>query len=133
MSGAAFGLSGRPARGTCPCGSGVAYRLCCGRYHDGEPAPTPEALMRSRYCAFALRLADYLLATWHPTTRPRGVDLDPGRSWDRLEVVSARGRRVRFRAHFTLGGRAGVLEEDSRFERVAGRWFYVDGEHPDGH
>lgn len=43
---------------------------CCGRYLDGEAAPTAEALMRSRYTAFALRDEDYLFRTWHPRTRP---------------------------------------------------------------
>ena len=56
----------------CPCDSGQTYVQCCGPWHQGLGlgvfAPTPEALMRSRYSAFALGLVDYLTATWHPST-----------------------------------------------------------------
>ena len=57
----------------CPCGSGAPYADCCGRWHAGPlhlQAPSAEALMRSRYSAFVLARPDYLLATWHPSTRP---------------------------------------------------------------
>ena len=53
----------------CPCG-GATYAACCGRFHAGPlqlQAPNAEALMRSRYSAYVLRLGDYLLATWHKT------------------------------------------------------------------
>ena len=62
-----------PAALPCPCGHPAAYAACCGRYHAGAlhlSAPTAEALMRSRYSAFVLGLNDYLLATWHASTRP---------------------------------------------------------------
>ncbi|WP_275423743.1 YchJ family protein, partial [Virgisporangium ochraceum] len=65
--------SGAPADLRCPCGGGP-YAACCGPAHGGAPAATAEALMRSRYSAFALGDADYLLRTWHPTTRPRSPD-----------------------------------------------------------
>ncbi|MGM0982981.1 MAG: YchJ family protein [Pseudomonadota bacterium] len=115
----------------CPCGSGRPLAECCARYHAGEPAPTPEALMRSRYSAFVLDLSDYLLATWHPSTRPEKLEADPATVWKRLEVLESgeegdRGR-VHFRATFREGGRWAVLEEHSRFVREAGRWFYLDG------
>ncbi|WP_163558012.1 YchJ family protein [Halomonas sp. NO4] len=118
----------------CPCGSGRSLAGCCGRYHAGDPAPTPEALMRSRYSAFALDLADYLLATWHPSTRPARLDPDPATVWKCLEVLEVlesgeEGERgwVHFRATFREGRRWSVLEESSRFVREAGRWFYLDG------
>ena len=51
----------------CPCGSAVEYSLCCYRYVSGaQVAPTPSHLMRSRYCAFVMKDADYLIRTWHP-------------------------------------------------------------------
>ncbi len=51
----------------CGCGSGKPYESCCGRYHSGaEPAPTPEALLRSRFTAYRMQLIDYLVATTHP-------------------------------------------------------------------
>ena len=62
----------------CPCLSGLQYGECCGPFHSGDAfAPTAERLMRSRYSAFAVGDADYLLATWHPTTRPAELALDP--------------------------------------------------------
>ena len=61
----------------CPCNSGKDYRVCCGLYHEGEVAPTPTALMRSRYSAFALENADYLLATWHKDYRPQTLSSPP--------------------------------------------------------
>lgn len=117
----------------CPCGSGRPYADCCGRHHAGEPAPTPEALMRSRYSAFALDLTDYLLATWHAATRPASLVPDEATRWVRLEVLKSGETgdegQVHFRATFREGRHWGVLEEASRFVREEGRWFYRDG-HP---
>lgn len=116
----------------CPCGLGPAYAECCGRWHAGGTAPTAEALMRSRYAAFALGIPAYLLRTWHPSTRPADLDLTGGPRFTRLEVLKAeRGTMfdtegtVLFRAHYVEGGRPGVMEEHSRFVREGGRWFYV--------
>ncbi|WP_280151050.1 YchJ family metal-binding protein [Piscinibacter sp. XHJ-5] len=121
----------------CPCGSGLAYTACCGRFHAGAQhlsAPTPEALMRSRYSAFALGLHDYLLATWHRDTRPASLDPDPpGLQWLGLEVRrhemhDADHGTVEFVARSKLGGRAHRLHEVSRFVREDGRWWYRDGD-----
>ncbi len=61
----------------CPCGAPAPYDACCGPAHRGEaPAATAEALMRSRYSAFVLRDTYYLLASWHPSTRPKKLTLD---------------------------------------------------------
>ena len=51
----------------CPCGLGDDYASCCGRLHAGAHAPTAESLMRSRYSAYAVGDAGYLLRTWHPS------------------------------------------------------------------
>jgi SEC-C motif-containing protein len=117
----------------CPCGSGQVYGDCCGRFHSGPAAaPTAEALMRSRFSAFALDDPGYLLRTWHPTTRPARLELDPDRHWTRLVVLATSagnvfdpGGTVRFAAHYELGGRRRVQEETSTFVREQGRWFYV--------
>lgn len=109
----------------CPCRLPQAYDDCCGRLHRGAAAPTAELLMRARYSAHVVGDAAYLLSTWHPSTRPPGVDTSG--SWRRLEVLAARGGlldvegAVCFRAHHD----GGVLEEDSRFVRDAGRWSYL--------
>jgi len=119
----------------CPCGSGRVMAVCCGRYHAGEPAPDAESLMRSRYSAYVLGLQDYLLVTWHPATRPATLELDasPRPQWLGLTVkahapLDATHATVEFVARYKLNGRAFRLQETSRFERVDGRWLYVDGE-----
>ncbi|KAB1150545.1 hypothetical protein F7R91_00665 [Streptomyces luteolifulvus] len=119
----------------CPCGLGETYEKCCGRFHRGEaPAPTAEALMRSRYSAFVKRDEGYLLRTWHPRTRPARVEFDPGMRWTGLEILATEDGSafhstgtVTFRASF----RGGSLHERSGFERVDGAWVYVVGEFPD--
>jgi SEC-C motif-containing protein len=108
--------------------------VCCGPFHRGESqARSAEELMRSRYSAFAHGDADYLFRTWHPRTRPDDVTIDPRITWTGLEVIDSvaggpdddRGE-VEFKAFFESAGRADSLHERSRFERRAGRWFYLD-------
>lgn len=118
----------------CPCGRPAAYASCCGRYHAGPlalQAPDPESLMRSRYSAFVLDERAYLLATWHPDTRPALIEPpEPGLQWLGLTVRRTgmtgpdRGL-VDFVARSKLGGRAHRLEEVSDFVREDGRWYYV--------
>ena len=125
----------------CPCrteqGPPLAYADCCGRYHTGSlalQAPNAEALMRSRYSAFVLNLPDYLLATWHPSTRPPSLDLnEPGLKWLGLNVKAfhvqdATHATVEFIARSKQGGRAQRLQEVSRFVLEEGRWFYLVGD-----
>lgn len=126
----------------CACGggpSGKSFEACCGRWihhFASEPAPDAEALMRSRYSAFVREDASYLLATWHPATRPESLDFEAGVKWLGLEVRSHRAldvqnAEVEFVARSRLQGRASRLHELSRFKReeVDGltRWFYLDG------
>ena len=90
--------------------------------------------MRSRYSAYVLGLTDYLLATWHPRTRPTALEApEPGLRWLGLEVkhhvpLDDTHATVEFVARSKLGGRAHRLHEISRFERLDGQWLYVDGE-----
>lgn len=120
----------------CPCGHPLAYTACCGRYHAGTPAPDAEALMRSRYSAYVRQLANYLLASWHPSTRPADLSLDeaPGQRtrWLGLTVhehqqSDPEHAEVRFTARYRTGGASAVkMSEHSRFLREDGRWFYLD-------
>lgn len=121
----------------CPCGNGVPYTQCCAPYHTGTAtAPTAEALMRSRYTAFALGRSDYLLATWHPDTRPADLTPDtPPLRWLGLVIHAHHAGQatdttgtVQFTARYKAGGRAGRLTETSRFVRLAGRWVYLEGD-----
>lgn len=128
-------MARKPPADPCPCGLPRSYADCCGRAHRGEPAADAEALMRSRYSAYALGLADYLLSTWHPSTRPAALDLDetPRPRWLGLEVkrhavTGADTAVVEFVARCRVAGRGQRLHEASRFVREEGRWYYVDGE-----
>lgn len=100
-----------------------------------EPPATAEALMRSRFEAFVRGDAAWLLATWHPSTRPADLDLSDNPRWRRLRIVDtvAGGADdthgiVEFRASFVAADGPGVLHERSRFVREDGHWFYVDGD-----
>jgi len=128
-----------PARlrlGACPCLSGEQYTECCGRFHRGDSdAPTAEQLMRSRYSAFVVLDSDYLLRTWHPDTRPAGLDLDPDIEWRRLDILATcqggpldTEGTVEFAAHYRSDGERGVQRENSRFLRIERRWYYLDGD-----
>jgi len=120
----------------CPCQSGKPFDDCCAPVITGElPAKTAEALMRSRYTAFTLRDEAYLLASWHPSTRPTTVDLaaEPAPKWIGLQVrqhvqTGEDTAIVEFVARYRVGGRAHRLHETSRFVHENHRWFYVDGE-----
>lgn len=118
----------------CLCGSAAAYSNCCEPLHRGAPAPDAAALMRSRYCAFALGDADYLRRSWHASTCPEDLRLDAGIHWLGLKIKAQRSTgvdtaEVEFVARFRKGsGSAQRQHEVSRFVREAGRWFYLDGE-----
>ena len=126
---------------SCPCGKRLlAYAACCGRYLDdfvATPAPDAESLMRSRYSAFVLERADYLLATWHLSRRPRTIEFDTGVKWLGLDVRQHRvldetHAEVEFVARQKSAGLAAVrLHERSRFVKggdAPGRWYYLDGD-----
>ncbi|WP_173919740.1 YchJ family protein [Pseudidiomarina piscicola] len=117
----------------CPCGGGL-YRKCCGRFHPqsaGEPMlpSSPELLMRSRYSAFVLELRDYLLATWHASTRPQQLDFSDNPQWVQLQIISSgqHGNQgtVHFRAFFQVDHDILVHDEHSEFRAEQGRWFYL--------
>jgi len=128
-------MPARPAEpAACPCGRG-AYADCCGPLHAGTPAADAEALMRSRYSAYARGLADYLRATWHASTRPATIAFDevPPVAWLGLDVKrhlpAGDTAVVEFVARWRQGGGpARRMRETSRFVREAGRWYYVDGD-----
>jgi SEC-C motif-containing protein len=120
----------------CPCGSGSDYPDCCGQYHNGgKTAPTAEALMRSRFSAFALHLEDYLLATWDKSKRPVRVDFSKDTmDWQRLEIIGCKKGKagdskgiVEFKAYYRHNGEEFVMHEISRFTKQNGDWRYLDG------
>ncbi|UCU95019.1 hypothetical protein KI616_03865 [Hydrogenophaga taeniospiralis] len=132
-------MSGVPVT-ACPCGrtdargKASAFDACCGRYLDhNTPAPDAESLMRSRYSAFVLERVAYLQSSWHASTRPADLTLEPGVKWLGLQVrahrvIDADHAEVEFVARSRVAGRGQRLHETSRFVREGGRWFYVDGD-----
>lgn len=126
----------------CPCGSALEYSSCCQRYLSGSlPAPDPSQLMRSRYSAFVMKDADYLIATWHPSCQPQHFrdDLEKGfakTQWQGLTVFATdEGRHpdegfVSFIARYHDDNRPGAIIECSRFLKENGRWYYIDGTRP---
>lgn len=127
----------------CPCNSGEVLDACCGRYLGSENnqgvalafPPTAEALMRSRFSAFALGDASYLLRTWHPDERPDSLELDPDQQWYLLEILGTESGGpfdsegvVSFRAHYRSAANRKLRDsftETSSFAKVGQQWLYV--------
>jgi len=122
----------------CPCESGLTYQECCEPLHHGALASSAEALMRSRYTAYALELESYLLTTWHPKTRPSSMNLkeDSPIKWlglqiKRTQALSNSSAIVEFIARYKIGaGKAERLHETSEFV-YADRWYYLQAINPD--
>lgn len=118
----------------CPCSSGKLYAECCRPWHHDSPAPCAEALMRSRYTAYVLKLESYLLQTWHPETRPASLELAEDRQtkWLGLEVKRSESTGentavVEFVARYKVNGKAEQLHEISNFINIDQKWYYIDG------
>lgn len=119
--------------GNCPCGSGEDYKNCCRPYHKGHKLPkTAEILMRSRYCAYVKERTDYILDTWHPTTRPATIEPDNAVKWRGLEIMETENGMdtdstgiVTFCARYIANGAPGSMKETSQFIKDLDRWFYV--------
>lgn len=120
----------------CLCGSGISYQACCEPFHSGEKIPTTaEELMRSRYTAYVFRNVAYLQETWDASSRPRAIDFSREKiEWLRLEITEIRKGKakdskglVAFKAYYSQDDEQCVMNEISRFTRINGRWFYLDG------
>lgn len=124
----------------CPCGNDAGYARCCRPLHEGAVAQTAEILMRSRYSAYVMKREDYLLATWHPSTRPASLKLtaqQPSPTWLGLDVKrheeNGEQATVEFVARLRYGGgKAQRMHEISSFVREEGCWYYLDGRFPEG-
>lgn len=119
----------------CPCHSGAKYKKCCRTYHDGNAAPTPEKLMRSRYSAYALNKADYLMLTTHPTSPhhkenraawARQIEaFSTGTRFVGLEILATTEDTVTFHAILFEGDKEASYIERSLFAQHDGRWKYI--------
>ncbi|HEX2622308.1 MAG TPA: YchJ family metal-binding protein [Phototrophicaceae bacterium] len=122
----------------CPCGSGLIYKECCGQYHGGKFAPTPEALMRSRFSGYALNQLDYIMLTTHPDHPQYRKDRAAWRKdllqftqstvFAGLKILNAEGNTVTFHAILFQDGEDTSYVERSRFEQHEERWKYHSGE-----
>lgn len=122
----------------CPCQSRMRYTDCCGQFIEEKiSAPTAEKLMRSRYTAYTRGNGDYLLKTWHESTRPATLDLERHSQPEWLGLKVCRTERgtaddatgtVEFIARYRADDKTEVIHEVSRFTKVAERWYYLDGE-----
>ncbi len=132
----------------CPCCSNKIYKQCCGRFLLGLNTPrTVQQLMRSRFTAYSLGgHGEYLLATWHPDTRPplTATELSAQEwsaqevQWQRLQILTSEQHgdegTVELKATFVdSNGNAATHHELSRVVRLAGKWLYVDGTHSTVH
>lgn len=135
----------KPKNISCPCGSGEMYQACCYPFHKGYEKPdTPEKLMRSRYSAYALKNAKYIIATTHPQNEGY---LQDKKIWSQrllqymnsamflgLAVLDSESNNdqtegfVTFRATLMINGNDASFTEKSRFVKHNGAWSYIDGE-----
>ena len=120
----------------CLCGSEIKYSLCCEPFHKKTTYPlTAEALMRSRFTAYAARNQDYLLETWSSSKRPEKIDFSKEEAvWTQLEIIKTKkGTQkdnkgiVEFKAYYSIEDEDFVMNEISRFIKKADRWLYLDG------
>lgn len=121
----------------CGCGSEKQYKDCCYLYHSQQQIPlTAEALMRSRFVAFQLKLNDYLKASWDPENCPADLDDVAEIKWTRLNINGRKkGRKkdqegwVTFVAYYEHQGQEGAMHEKSYFKKdTQDNWLYVNGE-----
>jgi SEC-C motif domain protein len=130
----------------CPCGLGPSAAECCARYFAGAGgeqlgswAPTAEALMRSRYSAYALGVIDHIMGTHHPKAsgdvdRKSTEKWSQEATWQGLDIVSTEAGgesdesgQVEFIARYELSGTPLTHHERAQFRRHDGRWYYWDG------
>jgi len=135
----------------CPCGSEKTYLDCCGPVIAGQPALSAEALMRSRYTAYATRQIDHLIASTYPKLRARcdrqeTTEWANRTTWNKLTILehkinSPHEAHVEFIAHYFENKRfedkksdgenvEKTLHENSLFKKVEGRWYYHSGVTP---
>ncbi len=131
------------AETSCPCHSGAPYAQCCQPYHEGLPAPTALALMRSRYSAYAKHNIDYIMNTTHPRTRDpssrEGAKAWAVQSqWLGLTILDTHAGAtddtegvVEFVARFASGGQVKEHHERSLFCKHEDRWHYLQAEPAD--
>lgn len=130
----------------CPCGTGKAYENCCRPFHQGQWPESALELMRSRYTAYALGLADYIIQTTHPGSPQFHHDLagwsqkisefSAHTEFQKLEILDSQVKNliatVTFVVHITQRQKDVSFTERSYFEKIKGKWFYRSGQLTEG-
>lgn len=124
----------------CPCHSAKKYKQCCQPYHKGIFPSTAEKLMRSRYSAFALDLAEYIMTTTHPNNsdyteekenwRKSILDFSQNTQFIGLKILDFIDGENEAFVTFEALLDSGILKEKSRFLKEEGKWLYESGEFP---
>ncbi|MDO8316778.1 MAG: YchJ family metal-binding protein [Flavobacterium sp.] len=119
----------------CYCGSDKNFQNCCEPIIKGiQKAPTAESLMRSRYSAYVMHQADYLLATTHISERKQYSKSEillwaTSNQWLQLEIIKSTETTVEFKAYFLDSKlQKQIHHEFSTFKFENGSWFYMDGQ-----
>jgi len=117
----------------CPCTSRQTYVACCKGFHNGKTPLTALELMRSRYSAYALKKADYIIQTTHPESPYFERDLKKWKAailefcksskFEKLEIIDFGEDWVHFKAY--LGHT--ILDENSKFVKLHEKWMYLSG------
>ena len=119
----------------CPCGSGKKYKDCCFKWHKIGSAPNALLLMKSRYTAYAIGNADYIVKTTHPDSPHFEIDIDKWKrsikefgnsEFKKLEIIEfidgEKEAFVEFKAYIENY----IMHEKSHFVKEE-KWFYIDG------
>ncbi|PUE63538.1 YchJ family protein [Arcobacter caeni] len=127
----------------CPCGSTKKYKKCCKPFHDKITFPkTALELMKSRFCAFAVLNAEYIIFTSHENNpdfindlkswNEDILDFSKNTSFNKLEIIDFVDGEVEsfvtFKATLFQNKIDISFIEKSRFLKVEGIWKYVDGQ-----
>lgn len=122
----------------CPCFSGSTYELCCQSFHEKKRLPSsPLELMKSRYSAYSLGLADYIIETTHPNNPSYRNDRLVWRreillfcastTFSGLKILATAPNKVTFKALLKVGDRDASFKEESTFEKLNSEWLYLSG------
>lgn len=118
----------------CYCGSQKSFETCCEPFLLGKQFPaTAEELMRSRYSAYVTKNVPYILDTTSPKFRkyysPKTIlEWAANSTWINLEILSSSEKQVKFVAtYLDEHGQLNRHTEDSRFEKIGERWYFMDG------
>lgn len=125
----------------CPCHSKKKYKKCCKIFHEGINPKTAEQLMRSRFCAYSLNNAEYIIKTTHQNNQDYSLDINTWKNdissfcentdfvrLEILEIIQGDDESyVTFKAILKQDNLDSSFTEKSRFLKVENKWLYVDG------